>query len=66
MPEGWPDMLDIVLGTVDREDLSKEDLRLDRQLWWDYGIGWVRDLVTHGTSEIPRHPDYRVDVLVEE
>ncbi|TVY31856.1 hypothetical protein LOCC1_G008950 [Lachnellula occidentalis] len=65
MPEGWPDMLDIVLGSVDREDLDGEALRPDRQLWWECGIGWVKDLTLRGMEELPRHPDYRIDELVE-
>lgn len=51
MPESWPDMLDILLGTMDREDLEKchdeKDggrglLEPDVQLWCDYGISWLR------------------------
>jgi hypothetical protein len=57
MPEGWPDMLDIVLGTVERGDLSGEALRPERQLWWDYGIGWVKELTVRGVGGVPRHPD---------
>lgn len=31
--EGWPEMLDIVLGTVDRENLEGNALVPERQLW---------------------------------
>ncbi|EPE27056.1 Mss4-like protein [Glarea lozoyensis ATCC 20868] len=65
MPEGWPDMLDIVLGTVDREDLSGEALKPERQLWWDCGIEWIKDMSVQGVGEVPRHPDYKVDVVDE-
>jgi hypothetical protein len=64
MPAGWPDMLDITLGTVDREGLESEDLQPDRQLWCDYGIEWIKDMAFKGKSEIPRHPDYRVNEVV--
>jgi hypothetical protein len=64
MPEGWPDMLDIVLGTVDREDLEKDALKPERQLWWDYGIDWVKKLTIEGLEALPKHPDYRVDHVV--
>jgi hypothetical protein len=32
MPEGWPDMLDILLGTVDREDLDGLALAPERNV----------------------------------
>lgn len=66
MPEGWPDMLDIFLGTVDREDLLDGALAPTRQLWWDCGIDWVRDLSIKGAGELPRHPSYKVDEYVQE
>jgi hypothetical protein len=64
MPEGWPDMLDIVLGTADREDLDSKALQPERQLWWDYGIGWIKDMTVQGFSSLPKHPDYRVNEIV--
>ena len=32
MPAGWPEISDIVLGTVDREDLEREEMRPERQI----------------------------------
>ena len=36
--DGWADMLDVALGTVDREDLEEVELVAERQLWWSCGI----------------------------
>ena len=55
MPEGWPDMLDILLGTVDREDLDGKALQPERHVWWDCGINWVKDLATKGAESLPIH-----------
>lgn len=65
-PDSWPDMVDILLGTVDREDLEKGWLRPQRELWWDMGIPWVRELVREGTGkeELPRHPLWKVNYHV--
>jgi hypothetical protein len=65
MLEGWPDMLDIVLGTVDRGDLEGEALRPERQLWWDYGVGCSKEMATHGVGSLPKHPSYQVDKVVK-
>lgn len=64
MPEGWPDMLDIVLGSVDREFLDGGELVPERQLWWDYGVGWIKGMTSEGVGELPRHPTYKVDEFV--
>ncbi|MCJ1476366.1 hypothetical protein MMC13_005032 [Lambiella insularis] len=65
MPHGWPAMLDIVLGTVDREDLEGEWMQPERHCWWDRGIGWVRRLVEAGDGGLPRHPAAKVTERVE-
>ncbi|CAG8954453.1 hypothetical protein HYFRA_00006081 [Hymenoscyphus fraxineus] len=62
MPEGWqPDMLDLFLGTVDREDLVGGILAPTRQLWWDCGIDWVKEISISGAGALPRHPRYKPD-----
>ena len=61
MPHGWPDMLDIVLGTVDREDLERDSLAPERQLWWEKGIHWVQKFSESGAVALPKHPDYRIN-----
>ncbi|MCJ1244329.1 hypothetical protein MMC30_001527 [Trapelia coarctata] len=65
MPEGWPDMLDIVLGTFDRGDLETGWLEPERHLWWDYGVGWVKGFATQGAGGIDKHPSHDVSNLVE-
>ena len=65
MPEGWPDMLDVVLGTIDREDLDGEALKPERHLWLDCGIDWVKRLATGKADKLPKHPSYKVNEVVE-
>jgi hypothetical protein len=60
MPKGFPDMLDITLGSVERSHLDAHSLIPERQLWWDYGIDWIRRLATEGYGGLPIHPDYRL------
>jgi hypothetical protein len=60
MPEGFPNMLDIMLGSVQRSQLDTHALVPERHLWWDYGIDWIRHLATEGYSALPIHPDYRL------
>ncbi|KAG8629504.1 hypothetical protein KVT40_003369 [Elsinoe batatas] len=37
-------ILDLTVGTLDRESLESDGFRVDRQGWWDDGICWIRDL----------------------
>ncbi|KAK3201493.1 hypothetical protein GRF29_185g1172742 [Pseudopithomyces chartarum] len=60
MPEGFPSMLDITLGSVNRSHLDGDALVPERHLWWDYGIDWIRRLATEGYGALPIHPDYRI------
>ena len=65
LPAGWPVVIDIVLGTVDREDLEGEWMRPERHMWWTKGIGWVKELVGGaGGCDLPRHPRYMVNESV--
>jgi hypothetical protein len=65
MPAGFPSMLDITLGSVDRRYLDSEALASERHLWWDYGIDWIRRLATEGYGMLPIHPDYNIAEMVE-
>lgn len=63
---GWPKMFDIWLGTVDREDLEKDFMRPERQLWCQRGVPWIRELSTSGArsadgAPIPQHPLTKID-----
>ena len=64
MVEGFPDIFDTVLGTVDREDLEKGCLAPDRHCWWSKGVPWVQALARDG-SQIPRHPSFKVSEFAE-
>ena len=61
---GWPRMLDIWLGTVDRKDLDAEGMVPERILWCDFGIDWIRRFATQGGGGIPEHPTTKIDELV--
>lgn len=64
MPEGWPEMLDVVMGSINREDLEGEAMVPERAVWCDFGIGWVRRLAGEGLR-IPEHARSNVSVQVE-
>ena len=61
---GWPTMLDIWQGTVDREDLEKEYMAPERMLWCEMGIPWIRKMSKSGAGGIPEHPLTKIDKLV--
>ena len=55
MREPWPEMLDILLGTVDRHDLGNDFMAPDRHVWWDMGIEWIQKIFDGG-SNMAKHP----------
>ena len=63
---GWPRMLDILLGTVDREDLEEEYMRPERMIWCEKGVPWIRQLARNGAGGIPEHPLSKIDKVVGE
>ena len=63
---GWPPMLDVWLGTVDREDLEKDYMKPERMLWCEKGIPWIREMARNGAGGIPEHPLTKIDKLVGE
>ncbi|MCJ1408890.1 hypothetical protein MMC19_002967 [Ptychographa xylographoides] len=65
LPKEWPMMLDMLLGTVDRDDLDTEAAIPERHLWWNWGVGWIKRLVSDGDNGLPKHPSYRPDETVE-
>jgi rhodanese-related sulfurtransferase len=57
-------MLDILLGTVDREDLDDgEKFAPERQLWCEMGVGWIRRFARNG---IPEHPTTNIDQIIDQ
>jgi len=68
MPADLLPTVDILLGTVDREDMEKYSIQPDRHLWWNYGVDWIRRLVSDGDKSLSgseeglkRHPIYKVE-----
>ncbi|KAF7858835.1 hypothetical protein EAF04_008877 [Stromatinia cepivora] len=58
--EEWPDLFDVVLGTIRREDLEGQWMMSDRHCWVSKGIPWVGRL-TNGIKEMPRHETFRLN-----
>ncbi|KAK1244528.1 hypothetical protein MKX07_003327 [Trichoderma sp. CBMAI-0711] len=56
MPFKFRDMVDVVLGTVDRGIIQEEWMRPERQLWHDYGVPWIKDMVDD--LDGPIHPSF--------
>ena len=56
MPEEWPEILDILMGTIDWENLERVELRPERHVWWEKGIEWVKTLFSEGDGGMPKHP----------
>ena len=54
MPEHWPQMLDILLGSADREDLKNDFLVPDEHVFWENGVPWFTKLLDEGSTHIPK------------
>ena len=62
-----PLMLDVYLGTVDREDLGKYVLRPDRHVWWDHEIKWIKELYkSEAQGGLPKHAITNLKEVVED
>ncbi|APA09477.1 predicted protein [Sclerotinia sclerotiorum 1980 UF-70] len=62
MPAEWPEMLDILLGTMDRESLEMEDpdtgryvMIPERVVWDDCAVNWTRGLLGGECRRLPVH-----------
>jgi len=64
MGDGWPDLFDVVLGTIDRKDLENGWMAPDRHCWVECEIPWVAAL-TSGGPKLPRHLTYKLNEYVE-
>ncbi|KAI4210963.1 MAG: hypothetical protein LQ351_006190 [Letrouitia transgressa] len=65
MVQWYPDIFDVLVGTMDRAELEAEWMAPERQCWWSKGIGWVQRLSLEGLKEVPKHPTSRVREVVE-
>ena len=64
MGEGFPEIFDVVLGTLDREVLEKDWMAPDRHCWWSCGIKWIQEL-SNGEKVLPVHPTFKVNEFSE-
>ncbi|OPB45323.1 hypothetical protein A0O28_0075330 [Trichoderma guizhouense] len=56
MPFKFRDMIDVVVGTVDRADMEQPWMQPERQLWHNYGVPWIKDVVKDMAG--PIHPSF--------
>lgn len=56
MPFKFRDMIDVVVGTVDRADMEQPWMQPERQLWHNYGVPWIKDVVKD--MDGPIHPSF--------
>lgn len=62
----------VQMGTLDREDLEKDCVRLERHLFCEDGVKWVvkmvsegdRDLQVKATGPLPKHPSFHAGEFV--
>ncbi|ROT42436.1 hypothetical protein SODALDRAFT_303735 [Sodiomyces alkalinus F11] len=67
-PDGWEDIIDVALGTIDRHWLDREDwLAIDHELNWKEALQWCkRDSVRGRAQGTRRHPEGAVAVTVSD
>lgn len=63
---GWPPMVDLWLGTVDREATEKDYMHPERMVYREKGVSWALSMARYGAGGIPEHPLTRIDKLVGE
>lgn len=56
-------VVDIAVGSMDQESL--ELAKPDRHGWWDFGTGWIQDLVTKGNGVLIKHSTGDMSQVVE-
>jgi hypothetical protein len=64
-------LVDVAVGTLDRECLEMEGLRAERHGWWGDGVDWIKRMVWEGSKDVGggcgliRHPTGRLSGKVE-
>lgn len=61
--DGWEDIMDICLGTVDREDLEKPYMQPERWYNWPTALPWIQELFKDAPG--PRHPSFFTEDVLE-
>ena len=56
-------VVDITVGSLDQESL--EIAKPDRHGWWDFGTGWIQDLLTKGNGWLVKHSTGDMSQVVE-
>lgn len=64
MVEGFPEIFDTLLGSVDRVDLERTWMAPERHFWWSMGVEWIKEGIRKGFGG-PRHPVFKVSEVVE-
>ena len=65
MPDGWSDFVDIMLGTVDREQLDQPWMAPEREENFNSGISWARAAAAKGLAG-PKHPALLLGQFVDQ
>ncbi|KAI1956705.1 hypothetical protein LOZ58_006208 [Ophidiomyces ophidiicola] len=50
----FPALIDITTGSLDDGSLVR--VHVDRQTWWDSGVGWVKRIMRWGDGGLMKHP----------
>jgi hypothetical protein len=61
---GWPRMVNVLTGSVDRDLLANEWFRPQHINCVALGIPWVREYVKVGMKDVPEHPLFLIDGLM--
>lgn len=60
MGNGWPDIFDVLLATLDRADLDHDWMAPYGHCWVECEVPWISKL-TNGMPEMPRHPTFKLN-----
>lgn len=56
-PDGWEDVVDVMLGTVDKFCLDKDGMQVEHDMTWSEAPSWSKRHILHGRSSVgARHP----------
>lgn len=56
-PDGWEDVVDVLLGTVDKFCLNRDEMQVEHDMSWSDALDWCRKQILNGRSDVgARHP----------